>query len=163
MSTNWATGVRFAFLKTDSNNFFLNFCMGNLNPSDLALFHFIWLNILERTREQKQNRLHRLSINCISSQTKSLRLFWFCPIVLFNNKGIKGLAFFHHILLSRCLRKRKKNLTAIYFSILGLRFLIIISKRFLWDSKLRKSRKGRHVFLSKTVWQVWQKNVMRER
>ena len=72
-----------------SNNFFLNFCMGNLNLSDLALFNFIWLNILERMREQKQNRLHRLSINCISSQTKSLRLFWFCPIVLFNNKGIK--------------------------------------------------------------------------
>ena len=162
MSTNWATGVTFAFLKTDSNNFFLNFCIGNLNLSDWALLNFIWLDILERTRELKQNRLHRLSINCISSQTKSLRLFWFCAIVLFNNTGIKGLPFSHHNLLSRCLRKKKKNMTAKYFSIFELRFLITISKRFFWDSKPRKSRKRHHVFLSKTVWQVWPKFVVRE-
>ena len=92
--TNWTSGVRLAFLKTDSNNFFLSFCIGNLNLYDYALLNFIWLDNLERTQEKKQNRLHRLSINRVSSQTKSLRLFWFCPIVLCNNGGIKRLVFF---------------------------------------------------------------------
>ena len=82
VSPNWASRVGLAFLKTDPNIFFANFCIRNSDLSNLVRLNFILLEILERTQEQKQNRLHSLAINAVSSQTKSIRLFWFCSIVL---------------------------------------------------------------------------------